>query len=264
MLKKIFYVASILLFNSCIGDIEKLKLDKYSEKNKSYEIEVFEKHFDEKDSLLSQKIKLMVFDRKNRLINENNSIFYFYNSKNKINEVKSIYRRGLKTSILEYDYLYDKNGNLKFIIYNNDTIQYFLYDKYNQLIEKGNRVSKFKTTFKRNDKNIIEETEYENGGIAKHSKFKYDSKQNKIINNWVFNRDQQMKTYYKYNTKNKLISERDSCITTFGNPNEFVEFLTEYYYDKNDSISEKRELGRVLSEKEMKLRGSTKFEYKKL
>src|SRR5690606_35640885 len=103
MLKKIFYVASILLFNSCIGDIEKLKLDKYSEKNKSYEIEVFEKHFDEKDSLLSQKIKLMVFDRKNRLINENNSIFYFYNSKNKITEVKSIYRRGLKTSILEYD-----------------------------------------------------------------------------------------------------------------------------------------------------------------
>ncbi len=72
-----------------------------------------------------------------------------------------------------------------------------------------------------------------------------------------------MKTYYKYNSNNKLFSKRDSSFSTVTNPNQYIEFLTEYYYDKNDSLIEIRKLGRIYTEKEFKIRGKTKFKYLK-
>jgi hypothetical protein len=72
-----------------------------------------------------------------------------------------------------------------------------------------------------------------------------------------------MKTYYKYYSNNKLFSERDSSYSKVTNPNQFIEFLTEYYYDKNDSIIEIRDLGRVACEREFKIRGKRKFSYVK-
>ena len=72
-----------------------------------------------------------------------------------------------------------------------------------------------------------------------------------------------MRTYHKYNSNNKLFSERDSSYSKVTNPNQFIEFLTEYYYDKNDSIIEIRKLGRIYSEKNFKIRGKTKFRYLK-
>jgi hypothetical protein len=74
-----------------------------------------------------------------------------------------------------------------------------------------------------------------------------------------------MKTYYKYNSKNKLISERDSSVTIFrSEPNSIVETVDEFYYDKNDSIILKKSYDRILSEKDFILRRVTKFEYIKL
>ncbi|MEY2922156.1 MAG: hypothetical protein RL108_778, partial [Bacteroidota bacterium] len=67
-------------------------------------------------------------------------------------------------------------------------------------------------------------------------------------------------TYYP---NGKLFSERDSSFKKTNVPNEFVEFKTEYYYLKNDSLSRKKELGRVFSEKEFKLRGYETYDYKK-
>ncbi|QLC65927.1 hypothetical protein LPB248_06410 [Flavobacterium sp. LPB0248] len=72
-----------------------------------------------------------------------------------------------------------------------------------------------------------------------------------------------MRSYYKYYPNNKLFSKRDSSYSKITNPNQYVEFLTEYYYDNKDSIKEIRNLGRVSCEKDFKLRGKAKFEYLK-
>ena len=72
-----------------------------------------------------------------------------------------------------------------------------------------------------------------------------------------------MKTKFEYNEKGKLFREIDSSFNQGTNPNEFVEFMDEYKYDKNDSIIEIIILGRVLSESDFKVRGRKIFELKK-
>lgn len=266
--KFLFFLLNFtFLINSCKGDLEELKLLKYSDNNKKVSIEISEKEFNDKDSLISEKKKLKVLDNKQRIINQNNSTFFYYNSKNKLDAVKSIYRRGAKTTVLTDKYFYDKNGKLIFITYQfndkTDTIQTFKYNAKNQLIEKGN--SKFKTRYKYINNRVSEEIEFENDTISKSSKFTYNPNGNKIINDWIFSGYIKMKTYYKYNSKNKLISERDSSVTIFrSEPNSIVETVDEFYYDKNDSIILKKSYDRILSEKDFILRRVTKFEYIKL
>lgn len=258
-IKSVVFLLTVV--TSCSGDYQELKLLNYSDKNENVKIEVTETEYDEKDSLISEKKYLKVFDSKNRLINKNNSVFYFYNDNNKIDETKFIYRRGIVTKIIVDKYIYDKNGNLNLITTNFntiDTIQTFKYNANNNLIEKSGKNIKHFYEYSR--EKIIEEKETQNNEVSKISHFVYDKNGNKIENNWVFG-NQKMKTYYIYNSKNLIISERDSCITVFGNPNEFVEFLTEFIYNQKDSIIEKRDLGRILSENDFKLRGKTKYYY---
>lgn len=264
MRKQIFNIISLFLLISC-ARIEETSLLRYSDKNKNHRIEIIEKEFNEKDSLLFEWKSFKIFDKRNRLINHNNLQFFFYNSYDKIDKIKSVYKRGRKTNILTEKYHYD-NEKIIFVTFQFknkvDTIQSFSYNVKNQLTEKKDKRSTIEFKYQNNQINI--ETKFENGEIEKESKYVYDNKGRRIVNNWFFNGNQKMRTYYKYNIKNKIISERDSCITTFGKLNEFVEYLTEYYYDGNDSIIEKRDLGRVLSEKDFKLRRKTKYEYKKM
>ncbi|MBV6881161.1 hypothetical protein NG800_014250 [Epilithonimonas ginsengisoli] len=265
MLKNFSLTVFTFLLVSCSGDIESYKLLKYSDSNKKYQIDVIEREYNENDSLVFEKKNLTIFDSKNRIININNSQFYFYNIHNKLTDEKSIYRRGWKTNILRHTYIYDKDGKLRFETFQInsqiDTTGIYKYNNFNQLIEikNPNLIKKFSYQ----EKKISEEIEIIDDEISKKSIFTYDLKDNKIIDNWICNVSQKMKTYFKYNSKNKLISKRDSCITVFGNPNEFVEYLDQYFYDKNDSIIEKKMFGRVLSEKEFKIRSKTRYLYKK-
>lgn len=261
---KSIILLTILLLFSCCEEFEKSKLLKYSHENESYKIEVSKKYFNEKDSLLYEKKHTKVFDNRDRIINLNDNVFYFYNDSNKLTQTKSIYRRGRTTKILTNNYIYNQHHNLAYITYDFnkiDTIRFYKYDKEFNLVESGN--NRFKAQYKYLNNKIIQEKEFDNNELSKISNFIYDKKGNKIINNWIFNKNQKMITYYTYDLKNRLFTERDSSITTFGNPNEVVESLTKYIYDKKDSLIEKKMFSRILSEKVFKYEGKTTFEYKK-
>jgi hypothetical protein len=253
---------------SCLGDFQEKKLLDYSDENGKFKFEVIERDFNENDSLNFEEKRFVVLDSQHRIINKNNLQFFFYNNQNKLQEIKSVYRRGGKTNILINKYLYNDKGNLIYITYrfNNkiDTVRKFKYNSFNQLVEEFYLIKSLSVKYKYDNNKISEKKEFEKGGISENFKFSYDSKGNKSIQNRTFNGDQKLRTYFKYNSENRLINKRDSSLTTFGNPNEYVEFIDEYYYDKTDSLIERRQLGRVLNDKEFKLRGKTTYEYKKL
>ncbi|MCJ8154586.1 hypothetical protein MKJ01_12510 [Chryseobacterium sp. SSA4.19] len=267
MLKQIFGVLSFLSIISCEGDFEEKRLLDYSEKNGKVKFEIIKRDFTKNDSLNFEEKRFVVFDSRNRIINKNNSQFFFYDHNNKLKEIKSIYRRGGKTNILIDKYLYDEKQNLIFITYQFnevDTTQIIRYNKSNQLIQKDYPLRHLSIKYKYVKDKISEIRESENESISKNSKFIYDSIGNKLIEDWEFKENQRLRTYFKYNSRNKPIYKRDSALTNSGNPNEYVEFIDKYYYDKNDSLIEKRQYGRFLSEKEFKYRGKTTFEYKRI
>ncbi|KAA0126953.1 hypothetical protein FY557_15250 [Chryseobacterium sp. SN22] len=181
--------------------------------------------------------------------------------------MKFVYRRGGRINILTDQYIYDRKQNLRFVTYqfrDIDTIKIYAYNKFNQLIREEYPLRKSFIHYKYRNGRISEATKIENGTISKHSEFVYDQNGNKSIENWVFKGDQKMRTYFKFNAKHQLISKRDSCITTFGNPNEYVEFLNQYVYNKNDSLTEKRKYDRVLSENHFQYRGKMTYEYREI
>ncbi|RQO34370.1 hypothetical protein DBR39_20300 [Chryseobacterium sp. KBW03] len=251
---------------SCKGDLKELKLLRYSDKNKKYEFKIYERNYNQNDSLYIVKTYFKIFNSYNQVINKNNTQFLFYNDQHKIDELISVYHRGRIANVLSYKYHYNKDGKLNSVVQEHDnkidTVQSYLYNKSNQLIENKSGIDKVKYTYER-DK-LIEVTEFEDNEVSKNSKFIYDNKGNKSVQNWVFNGNQKMRTYFKYNSKNKLISKRDSSMNIHNNPNEYVEFLTQYQYDNNDSLVEEKDFGRVLSEKDFKYRGKTTYEYKKM
>jgi hypothetical protein len=259
----------ILLCNliSC-GNFEENNLLEYSEKNKSYQITKTEKHFNEKNSLIGKvNSSISVYDSKNRLININNNYFYFYDSIDKLSETKLVYRRegkGRIARIISHKYFHDQNKNLVKITDNTEkeeTLKSLKYDKLGNLeSEIGIRE---KIDYLYSNGNLSKKTIIENNEISKISEYKYDSFNRIETEDWIFSGTNRMKTYYKYYSNNKLFSERDSSYSKVTNPNQFIEFLTEYYYDKNDSIIEIRDLGRVACEREFKIRGKRKFSYVK-
>ncbi len=267
-MKRHFFLLILLCSLTSCGNLEENSLLEYSEKNKSYQITKTENNLDEKDSIIRRETsETNVYDSKNNLINSNNITFYFYNSQNKLSETKSVYKRegkGLISKILKRKYLYDKNGNLIKIIDNTEDeeiIRELKYDKFGNLnSEIGLRET---INYEYLNGKVSKKTVIEDNEISKISEYKYDKLNRIEIEDWVFSGTNRMKTYYKYNSNNKLFSKRDSSFSKVANPNEYIEFLTEYYYDKNDSLIEIRKLGRVSAEKEFKVRGKTKFRYLK-
>lgn len=266
-LKKLLIITILTLILTSCGNLEEDKLIAEFKVKENYRIWTIEKSLTKKDSIYAERKSFKSYDSINRLININNVQFYFYNDKkNRIEKTKSIYKReGKGTAKIDtQNYEYDKNDLLKYITEKReqiDTIKSFKYDSEKNLIE-------IKTNFR-----IITQ-EFENGIIKKRivterntepkiSEFQYDSINRPIIENWVFSGNHRMKTKFEYNEKGKLFREIDSSFNQGTNPNEFVEFMTEYKYDKNDSIIEVIKLGRVLSELDFKVRGKTIFERKK-
>lgn len=267
MKRNIFLIILLCNLISC-GNLEEHNLLESSEKNKSYQITKTENHFDEKDSLIGKKTYLVsIYDSKNNIINTNNNKFYFYDSSNKLTETKSVYKRegkGIISKIINHKYHYDKKGNLIKITDNSEKeeiIKRFKYDNYGNLeSEIGMRET---INYQYLNAKISKKTITEDNEISKISEYKYDKFNRIDSENWVFSGANRMKTYYKYYSNNKLFSKRDSSLSKVTNPNQYVEFLTEYYYDNNDSIVEIRKLGRVDRGKEFKIRGKTKFTYLK-
>lgn len=255
----------LAIFSSC-GKIEENSLLSDAESNSKFTLTKITKSYTEKDSLWhTEKLKRR-YDSENRVISSNDISFYFYNSENKIIKTKNVYRRGRITNILQDNYLYDSKGNLIAIVRNGnssgqDTLQYFKYDSKNNLIFEGNEYRQKKYGYSAN--HLIEKQEIENGKVEKISKYKYYQNGKVKMEDWVFGETNKMRTYFTYYSDGKLFSERDSSFKKTNVPNEFVEFKTEYYYLKNDSLCRKKHLGRVFSEKEFKLRGYETFKYEK-
>ena len=258
-----FLILSIL-FTSC-DKYEEQKLLSATNENSKYVVVEIHKRYTDKDSIWQNTTTTRNYDSQNRLISINHNSFHFYNSKNQINKIKYLYNRGGEsfTRIINEDYIYDKKGNLVAVINyhnaNGDTIKRYSYDSQNNLVFEGN--STISSEFKYYNGKLIEKKEIENGEVWKISTYKYDSLGRKEIEDWIFSDERKMRTYFRYNSKGKLISERDSSFEKTSTPNEYVEFKTEYYYSENDSISQIKHLGRIFSEKEFKIRGRETFQY---
>ncbi|MCY0977363.1 hypothetical protein PGH12_00395 [Chryseobacterium wangxinyae] len=151
MLKQILFFLFSFLLISCVGDFEEKKLLGYSDKNGKLHFEIIEKDFNKNDSLNFSEKRFVVLDSQNRIINKNNSQFLFYGNQNRLQEIRSVYRRGGKTNIVVYKYLYDEKQNLRLITFQFkkvDTIQTFKYNNLNQLIQEDYPFRKFSVNYK--------------------------------------------------------------------------------------------------------------------
>ncbi len=257
----------LLLAVSCSGELEKIKLVNEVSKNKKYGLEIITRKFNQNDSLNFEEKRQLILDSENRLICKNGSSFFFYNHSGQLSQIKSVYRRGGKTNILIYQYIYDKKQNLRFVTYqfsDIDTIKIYAYNRLNQLVREEYPFRKSFIYYKYRNGRVSEITEIENDTVSKHTELFYDRYGNKTTENWIFNGERKMKTYFEFNAKQQLISKRDSSMTTGDNPNECVESLDRYYYNKQDSLAEKRQYDRVLNENDFKYRGKTTYEYKRI
>lgn len=262
MKRNLVFTILLLILTSC-GNIEENYLIANSKNDEKFRIVITVRNLTEKDSLLSEQKSFKVFDKLNRLININDNSFMFYNSNGKLINTKSIYKRKGKglAKIINREQFYDSFGNLIFILGDKDTIAKYTYNSNQKIIKEAYTYEEIIYEYKDNlnSKKII----IEDNDTSKVSNYFYNKTGKLVTENWTFSKKYDMKSFYKYYSNNKLFSKRDSSYAKTTNPNEYVEFLTEYYYDKNDSIIEIRDLGRVLSENEFKIRGKRTFEYRK-
>ncbi|MFK7770711.1 MAG: hypothetical protein AB8F94_01175 [Saprospiraceae bacterium] len=264
-MKKIKYIMLIFIIG-CISSqiVEEISIIKEFKQKEKFKIWTTEKSYTKIDSMYSIRKSFTAFDSLNRAINKNNSIFYRYNSDNKIATEHSIYRRDRTVKIIDKEYKYDSNGNLELILMIGetvDTIQRFKYNENNQMLLSKTGFKEI--DFKYENGNLSEKVSKEYNSNPRISNYIYDKEERLKIENWLFGDNHKMKTTFKYDEKNRLISEIDSSFVNRTNPNTFIEFRTDYKYNSNDSIIEKINLGRILSEIEFKNRGRITYEYEK-
>jgi len=250
---------------SC-GNLEEYNLISEFKEKESYRIWTVKKHLTKTDSIFAERTFFKSYDSKKRLININNVQFYYYNDEeNRIKNIKSIYKREGKgiAKIDTENYEYDENGLLKYIIEERehiDTIKTYTYDSERNLIKTK---TNYRTVSQEFENGLLKKKVITEGNSEpKISEFHYGTTNQPIIENWVFSGNHRMKTRFEYNENDMLLRETDSSFNQGTNPNELVEFMTEYKYDTNDSIVEIVELGRVLSESNFKIRGRILFERK--
>ena len=234
------------------------------EKAEEYRIWIIEKDINDEDSVYLEKKTFKSFDSNDRLINEGNFKFYYYKGNTgQIEKTKSVFTRDRNVNIYTEQYLYDQNGLLKCVLRiedKTDTVKSFKYDKNKKLIESKTNYGKIVQEFENGL--LKKKIEFEGADESRISEFKYDSLKRLIVENWIFSGNHRMKTRFEYNKRGKLQREIDSTYVQGDNPNQFIEFMTEYKYDSQDSITEIIELGRILSDTTFHVRGRKTFERK--
>ena len=249
------------LLISC-ENIERSNLISEFEDLEEYRIWVTEKSIDEKDSVYQERKTFKAFDSNDRLINQGNFKFYYYqNGTDRIEKTTNVFVRERNVKIYTEQYDYNENGLLKYILRvgeNIDTIQSFRYNEKGNLIESK---SGYRTITQEFENGLLKKRiKTEDDGEPRISDFEYDSIKRPLVENWVFSGDHQMKTRFEYYVDGKLYRETDSSYVPGKSPNSIVEFRDEYLYDKNDSISEIIQYGRVQSESDFYLRGRKTYD----
>jgi len=250
-----------ILLTSC-ENIERSNLISEFEDLEKYRVWVTEKLIDEKDSVYRERKTFNAFDSKDRLINQGNFKFYYYqNGTDRIEKTTNVFVRDRNVKIYTEQYDYDENGLLKFILRvgeNIDTIQSFKYDEDGNLIESNTGYINVKQKFE--DGLLKKRIKTEIDGEPRISEFEYDSLKRPLVENWVFSGNHRMKTRFEYYDDGKLFRKTDSSYVQGKSSNLIVEFRDEYLYDKNDSISEIIQLGRVQSETNFYVRGRKTYD----
>ena len=263
---KYFSILIILFCYSC-GKFDENNLINESKSQESYRIVKSEQHLTNADSTFLKRQRFSVYDSKNRLINKDDNAFFFYDENDRLIQVKQIYKREGKgiPKINIHNYLYNSKGKLANVIADfngvNDTIRSLKYNALNQLIEDGNGFKK--TTYIYDNQLLLKKSIYEDNNVTDSVIYQYDQFRKKISQLRYFS-GQKLKTYFVYGKNGKIKSQRDSVINQGKEPCSYVEYLTEFAYDKNDSLTEIRHLGRVLSEKEFQHRGRDIYLYRKV
>ena len=261
-LKKQIHILTIAVLLMSCENIERSNLISEFEDLEEYRVWVTEKSIDENDSIYNKVRTFKAFDSKDRLINQGNFKFYYYqNGTDRIEKTTSVFVRNRNVKIYKEQYDYDENGHLQYIFRvgeDIDTIQSFRYDENGKLIESktGNRT--IKQEFE--DGLLRKRIKTEGNAEPRISEFEYDSLQRPIVENWVFSGDHRMKTRYEYYEDGKLYRETDSSYAPGKSPNSIVEFRDEYLYDKNDSISEIIQLGRIQRGTDFYVRGRKTYD----
>lgn len=252
-----------VLLTSCESK-ERSNLISEFEDLEEYRVWITEKSLDEKDSVFHERKSFKVFDSKDRLINEGNYKFYYYqNGTDRIEKTANVFVRNRNVKNYTEQYEYDENGLLKYILRVGeiiDTIKSFKYDEYGNLIESKTEYGTVKQEFE--DGLLKKRIKTEGDGETRISELKYDSLKRPLVENWVFSNDHRMKTRFEYYPDGKLYRKTDSSYASEKNPNVIVEFRQEYLYDKNDSVSEIIQLGRILSGTDFFVRGRKIYDRK--
>ena len=256
-LKKLIHLLIITILLTSCENIERSRLISEFEDLEEYRVWITERSIDEKDSVYHERKIFKAFDSKDRLINKGNLKFYYYqNGTDRIEKTMNVFVTDRNVKIYTEQYDYDGNGLLKYVLKvgdNIDTIQSFRYDENANLIQSKTGYRTITQEFE--DELLKKRVKTEPNGEPRISEFEYDSLKRPIVENWLLSRNHRMKTRFEYSDDGKLFRKTDSSFVQGKSPNSIVEFRDEYLYDKNDSISEIIQLGRIQSRTDFFLRG---------
>lgn len=172
--------------------------------------------------------------------------YYYKNGRiEKITRSKSF----INENVLCEKYVYDNQGRLIKKL-NNDTTTFF-YSTNDTLPIKKEHVS-WVNNFDNEVVRTITTTTYE-----------YNKLGLKVRETWINESGLSMTTQFIYDSKNRLIIEKDSSLNMHKSPNSYILIWKKYKYDARDRIIEELDLGGTVKEPEPHFRHKKIIKYEK-
>ena len=261
------------------------------------DIERFESKISFKEKLIETKINkrdtakkviyesIIGYDSQYREINNNNFQFFEYNENGQIIKRYKINNQRIKklfSKPILYEYHY-KNGRLQNVTHktefeflnnqNFEVIESYKYDEIDRLIMKTNFSSDTTTfSYNKNDSLPISQTkieyitnfDFEVVRRIRTTYFEYDSIGRKIRETWKDNDKLSMTTQFFYDSKNRIIQEKDSSLNNHTSPNSYILFWRSIKYDDNDRIIEEINTGGTIKDPKPSFRYKTIYEYTRI
>ena len=175
---------------------------------------------------------------------------YQYNN-GKIEQITRVSSFRNETTLYE-KYIYDNHNRLKKkFSFPTDTTTFF-YNLNDTLPFKQVRVSRTNNM----DGDVVR--------LVRTTTCEYDSLGLKTRETWKDKSGLSLTTQFIYDSKKRLVIEKDSSLNDEKNPNAYILFWTKYKYDNRDRIIEELNLGGTIKEPEPHFRFKKTFEFKEI
>lgn len=229
--------------------------------------------------------RVIGYDSLCRVINNNNFQFFEYNENGQIIKRYKVNNQRIKKLfskpvLYEYHYKNDKLQNItiksefEFLnSQNSEVIESYKYDEKDRLIMITNCSSDTTTfSYNKNDSLPISQTKIEyitnfDFKVVRRVRttyFEYDSIGRKIKETWKDNDKLSMTTQFFYDSKNRIILEKDSSLNNHTSPNSYILFWRSIKYDDNNRIIEEINTGGTIKDPRQSFRYKTIFEYTRI